>query len=254
MSFIKSRTIIAKTLYSNADFSGEKELLIERYIRFNNLRSSWNNNKKLLNLKFTQNGERTFLEDSLVNEFYRTILKNNLVVDKPDKDQDVIMVSMTTVDQFFSKAFNEQLIKNLTDFYTDVQTRKAQENLNILQHQVDSIQKLLNIALLGAAYTMEANPNPNPAFQTIKVPSQKKLVDVEMNKAILEELVKQLELAKISLRRETPLIQPIDEPVLPLEKKDLSPLKGILLGGFLGFIFSLLYLSFAYIIKDSPIA
>jgi uncharacterized protein involved in exopolysaccharide biosynthesis len=51
------------------------------------------------------------------------------------------------------------------------------------------------------------------------------MVDVEMNRAILEELVKNLELAKISLRRETPLIQTIDQPILPLEKKKVSKIK-----------------------------
>jgi hypothetical protein len=44
-------------------------------------------------------------------------------------------------------------------------------------------------------------------------------VDVQANTAILtEELVKQTELAKVTLRKETPLIQIMNGPILPLTK------------------------------------
>ncbi len=51
-----------------------------------------------------------------------------------------------------------------------------------------------------------------------RAPSAKRQVDVQANKAILTELVKQTELAKVTLRKETPLIQIIDRPILPLMK------------------------------------
>ena len=49
-----------------------------------------------------------------------------------------------------------------------------------------------------------------------RVPSVNRQVDVQANTAILTELVKNLELAKVDLRKETPLIQIIDTPILPL--------------------------------------
>jgi hypothetical protein len=36
---------------------------------------------------------------------------------------------------------------------------------------------------------------------------------------ILTELIKQVELAKVTLRKEKPLIQVIDRPILPLPKE-----------------------------------
>ncbi len=60
--------------------------------------------------------------------------------------------------------------------------------------------------------------------------------------AIHTELVKNLEVARISLRLEAPLIQIIDVPIFPLEKKKVSRLKGLLLGGFLFGKLTLLYL------------
>jgi hypothetical protein len=53
-----------------------------------------------------------------------------------------------------------------------------------------------------------------------------------------------LELAKITLRKETPLIQLIDRPILPLEKEKFGKLKSIILGGFLAGFLYILYLIF----------
>ena len=38
----------------------------------------------------------------------------------------------------------------------------------------------------------------------------------------------------MNIRKETPLIQVVDEPIYPLKKEDLSAIKGVVLGGFLG--------------------
>lgn len=60
------------------------------------------------------------------------------------------------------------------------------------------------------AASADANPNPNLGRQTLRVPSQRKQGDVQINQAILAQLVQNLEIAKMSLRTETPLIQVID--------------------------------------------
>ena len=113
----------------------------------------------------------------------------------------------------------------------------------ILRHQADSVRGLLNSALTGVAVSSDANPNMNPALKRLMVPSQRRMVDVEMNKAILEELVKNLEIAEIGLRKETPLVQVIDSPVLPLEYTRLSKLKGIVFGILIGGVLILGYFS-----------
>ena len=63
-----------------------------------------------------------------------------------------------------------------------------------------------------------------------------------MSKAILTELVKNLELAEISLRKVTPLVQIIDKPVLPLENNKTRKLTATFIGGVLGVLLSLLFI------------
>jgi uncharacterized protein involved in exopolysaccharide biosynthesis len=48
------------------------------------------------------------------------------------------------------------------------------------------------------------------------------------------EVAKNLELAKISLSEQTPIIQVVDAPKFPIEKKKNSIPKAILIGCFLG--------------------
>lgn len=247
ITFLKSRTMVTQALYSDIDHGKQKQKLIERYIDHEGYKEKWQKNKQLNKLTFNIQPEKhSRLEDSVVTFCYKEIIKNNLTVTKPDKEESVIIVKTTSTDELFAKEFNERLIENATQFYINTQTQKSLLNVNILQHQTDSIRTLLNSALSGVALSNDANPNPNPAFQSLRVPSQKKMVDVEMNKAILEELVKNLEVAKISLRRETPLVQVIDKPVLPLEKEKLGKVKGFLLGGILFAFFSVLFISIKY--------
>ena len=66
----------------------------------------------------------------------------------------------------------------------------------------------------------------------------------------MTELVKQSEMAKVTLRKETPLIQVIDQPILPLKKENFGKAKGIVLGGFLAGFLVVLGLIFKKIIKN----
>jgi uncharacterized protein involved in exopolysaccharide biosynthesis len=83
-----------------------------------------------------------------------------------------------------------------------------------------------------------------------RTPSARRQVDVQANTAILTELVKQTELAKVTLRKETPLIQVIDRPILPLKKEKVGKAKGIIIGGFLGGFLMLLGLIFKKFLQN----
>ena len=62
----------------------------------------------------------------------------------------------------------------------------------------------------------------NPALNVKKTTATKRQIDVQSNAAILNQLVAQLELAKVNLRKETPLIQVVDSPILPLKNNKTS--------------------------------
>ena len=79
--------------------------------------------------------------------------------------------------------------------------------------------------------------NLNMAKQVGGVDRQKKQIDIQVASTAYTEIIKNLEMAKITLQKETPLIQIIDQPVFPLEKVRASKRNGLLIGGFLaGFL------------------
>ena len=140
---------------------------------------------------------------------------------------------MKSENEVFAKTFSETLAKQVSDFYVATKSKKARMNMAILQHQTDSIRAELNGAITGVAVANDNTFMLNPALNVNRAPSAKRQVDVQANTAILTELVKQTELAKVTLRKETPLIQVIDRPILPLPKERVGKVKGIVMGGIL---------------------
>jgi uncharacterized protein involved in exopolysaccharide biosynthesis len=122
--------------------------------------------------------------------------------------------------------------------------------MNVLERQTDSIRRALNGAITGVAVANDNTFNLNPALNVLRVPSARRQVDVQANTAILTELVKQSELAKVTLRKETPLIQVIDSPILPLKKEKFGKAKGIALGGILAGFLTLLVLIMRRVLKQ----
>ena len=252
----KSRTMIKKTLLSEVDINGEKQLLIDKYIAFNRLREAWSENADLLNVRFRIKPGGTFsrVQDSIITTVVNDINMNYLKVSKPDKKLSIIKVEVKSKDESFAKALNDQIVKNVNDFYVQTKTKKSLENVAILQQKTDSVRTEMNGAVYTAVAVSDATPNLNPTRQVQRVvPMQRAQISVETNKTILSELVKNLEMSKMTLRQEMPLIQVIDEPVLPLEMNRLGKLKTLILAGmataFLMIIFLILKKAFNDFLK-----
>lgn len=251
----KSKSMITQTLLSEAVFDGRKQLLIDRYIDGNELRKRWKK-PELKNIKFTSaniydSPSEQLLHDSIILHIVKSIDKANLAVLKPDKRLNIIKVSVVSNDELFAKAFNESIVQNVNEFYLKTKTKKAKDNVGMLQKKVDSIKSILSGAIYHAAQTMDATPNLNPTRQVQRLaPVQISQASAEVNKAILSQLIQNLELSKISLQRETPLIQVVDNPILPLDKEKVGKLLSLVIGGVVGVGVFLVVVSLKRFIKN----
>lgn len=260
LELYKSRTMIQKALLTEVNHDGRKELLIDEYIRINNMRDAWADKPGLKDLRFTsKSGDQkpglplqfSRLQDSILTEVVDDVNKSYLKVAKPDKKLSIISAEVSSKDEYFSKAFNEQIVKNVNDFYIQTKTKKSLENVLILQQKVDSVRTVMNGAIYSAASVADATPNMNPTRLTQRVaPMQRSQFSAETNKLMLSELVKNLELSKISLRKETPLIQVIDSPTFPLKKSRVGKVKGMVLGGIVFSLLSVLLIGSREFVKD----
>jgi len=259
LELYKSRSMIEKTLFTPVNNNGRKELLIDTYVAMNNLRDKWKEYPALQSLKFaikdsvkmtdSLRGSQVFrLQDSVVGSIVQDIRKNILNVYKADKKLSIISADVKAKDEFFAKTFNEEIVRNVNNFYVQTKTRKSLENVQILQMKTDSIRSVMNGAIFSSAAIIDATPNLNPTRQAQRsAPAQRSQYTAETNKAILSELVKNLELSKMTLLKEAPLIQVVDEPVFPLDKTRLGVIKAAIMGAVLFGFLTVMILLMKYI-------
>lgn len=240
----KSRSMIVKTLLSEVEIDKKNQSLIDRYIDFNKLRETWSKKDDIKNIQFSLKTGQVLnrAQDSIINTIVEDIKKNYLQVAKPDKKLSIIKVEVRGKDEFFAKYFNDKIVKNVNDFYVQTKTKKSLHNVAILQQKTDSVRAVMNGAVYTAVAISDATPNLNPARQVHRVvPMQRAQISVETNKAVLGELVRNLELSKMAVRQETPLIQVVDLPVFPLKKEIYSKAKGILTGASIFGLLAVVY-------------
>jgi len=248
----KSRAMVENTLLSPVVVEGKRISLAEMYIQNNEWRKSWETKQDLDKLEFLPNADRqqfTRVQDSVLGVIYANLSKSALSVAQKDKKVSIISIDVSSESELFSKYFCEALAKEVSDFYIDTKSKKSRENMMILERQTDSIRRELNGAITGVAVANDNTFNLNPALNVRRTPSARRQVDVQANTAILTELVKQTELAKVSLRKETPLIQVIDKPILPLAKERLGKAKGVIIGGFIAGFLVVIYLIINRLLK-----
>lgn len=240
LELYRSRKMISSALLKEAIFDGKKQLLIDRYIDFSGLRKSLEKREDLKNVGFQPGGiyntsKTQLIHDSIMSAVVSSIDKNLLKVYKKDKRLNIIYVDVVSEDQLFNKIFNETLVDMVNRFYIDTKTKKSAENVAILQEKADSVRSVMTGAIYTSTRVSDATPNQNPTRMTQKLaPIQNARANAEINQEILAVVLQNLELGKISLQKETPLLQVIDGPVLPLVKKQFGKPKGLVLGGITG--------------------
>ncbi len=244
IELFKSRRMVEKTLLSPIIYNKKIISLAEMFIINNRLRNVWKNKPKIKNIKFspsTDRGNFTFIQDSVLGEISELIINKYINIIQKDKKSMIMTIVIKCENEKFAKYFTETITKVVMDDYIELKSKKGRLNVTILQNQTDSVRNELNNAISGVAKANDNTFNLNPALNVHRIPSAKKEVDIQANSAILGELVKQLEMSKVSLRKETPFIQIIDQPILPLKSEKLSNKKGIIIGGLLSVLIMTAY-------------
>lgn len=238
IEFLKSRLIVEKALLSPVSLNGKKVTLAECYINFKDLRSKWAAKKEKFDVQFpiSQNREDfSLIQDSVLNVMQDDLVRHYLLVDKLDKKLSFIVVSIKTPMEVFSKGFTEALVREAIDFYTETKTMRTKTNVQRLQTQADSLKLLLNSKTYSAAAIQDFNLNP--AKVVAGVNAEIGMRDKMVLQAMYLEIAKNLEISKIAMERETPVIQIVDSPILPLATEKFGKIKGFVIGGMLiGFV------------------
>lgn len=246
LEILKSRYAIEQTLLAPVLYKDKHMNLVEVYIQTNELHNAWKKakNKELRTLTFPIAQKRksfTRTQDSVLHVFYRGIMETGaLTVAKKDKKTGIVNVDFTSKDEVFSKLFVEKLMTVTYKFYKDTRTAQSKANIEMMEATADSIKQLYESALSkGASYSQL---NINAAIQKAAVPRIKQENNAQLYAAVYAEVLKNLETLKLDLARQTPLVQIIDSPILPLDKDRLGKAKGMVIGGMIGGFLIVIYL------------
>ncbi|MEM9324887.1 MAG: exopolysaccharide biosynthesis protein [Bacteroidota bacterium] len=235
LELYKSYRMLKMTFLSYKEIEGESTRLITRFLQGNGVLEDWNKEKGLEDFTFEiPEVDMGIVHDSLLMVVAEGFRKGSMIVEKPDRRLSILQVLIVSEDQLFAKAFNEEIVKNVNAFYLETKTKKTAANLSVLQRQADSVRQALESTLLRFGKATEERPNPNPVLATNLVNYQKLKIDIETTTVVYEEVMRQLEIAKITHMESIPLIQIIDSPILPLENNKDSLLKAIVVGLFIG--------------------
>jgi hypothetical protein len=243
LDIIKSRIIIEKVLLTPISGSAGKTLA-DLYLEFSGL-----GERLPAPVSFAIPAAsvvapaHTVYQDSVLYVMYEQIAKKNVSVDRLNKKGSIFKIVTVSQNQVFSKNFAERLLKETTTYYVNVKTSTAAANVKRLQARGDSLLRVLNAKSYNAASFQILDPNV--AYKSMSVPAEVSSRDKSIVFSIYAEVTKNLEMSRIALVSQTPVIQLLDVPKFPLMDDRKSyvflGIAGLLAGLLVGF-FLCLYL------------
>jgi len=243
--YFKSPSLAREVLLSRFD-SSTSTSIAEVYANEYELRKEWIEDKKIGNIHFpTLNSNLPYsrLQDSLLQTIINTILTEQFTVARTDKKAGFIDVSSTMQNELLAKIYCERIVQKVVERYINIKTQRQNATVQKLQLRVDSIASLLRQKTVSSASLQNSSSimDINPLYRTgTSVAVESTLRDKTLLSTIFASVTQNLEMAKFTLSQETPVIQIVDSPILPLKKEKMSSLKTALLG-FLFFAFTLIF-------------
>jgi hypothetical protein len=234
MLYFKSNTLIKEALISQYDSTSSLSIA-DVYANVYRLKDSWEKNENVGKIFFypriIKPVKYSRLQDSLLQKMIEGILKNQFSIVKTDKKASFLEVSTTMIDEELSKKFCEKVVNVAVEEIINTKTQRQKNIVEKLQFRADSLSNLLgkktasSAALLTSSSTMDINP----LYKTgTSVAVETNMRDKGMLATIFASVIQNLELAKFTLSQETPVIQVVDAPQLPLQKNKISRLKSAL--------------------------
>ena len=209
IELLKSRKVIESTLSKSCIVNNEEDILLNHYISINNMIEDGEN------ISFFSSSK-----DSITNIIWKEIIDFKIDLSYQNDEANILNLTYTSTNSEFAKNFTELLVEEISQMYSHYQTEKTKKSLKNLELRSDSIFRELKNSERNFARVKDRNLrviNASGRLDEIQY-----MREVQVLNAIYLELIKNTELVKMNLLNETPIIQLIDVPVLPLEYSNRS--------------------------------
>ena len=133
--------------------------------------------------------------------------------------------------------------------YVEYKTKQASNTIDFLQSRSDSV--FLELESSEREYARIKDINQRIIKASGRLKELQLMRNVEGLKTMYLELVKNIEMSKLTLLNKTPIIQVIDKPILPLEDTKISVLLISIISFFLALFISVFYIIIRKLVNDS---
>jgi hypothetical protein len=164
----------------------------------------------------------TRAQDSLLLLITKNIREKQLVADRADKKNTIINLEVKDQNEQWAFLFSKMLVQHAIDLYMEIKVGKLIATEQDLTRKRDSIRGLLDGSITTLA--IETDLNSHAPLMRYKTKQAKKQVDVEVLKTMYGNIIQNLEMTKFQRSQEEPIIEIIDEPILPLVRSAFNPI------------------------------
>jgi hypothetical protein len=235
---MKSNRIIHEALKAPiAEFDGDH--LLNAYLK-NHFIEELKEKKIALFPKTFDTITSTRAQDSLLLLVTKNIRETQLVADRADKKNTIINLEVKDENEQWAFLFSKMVVQHAIDLYMEIKVGKLIATEQDLTRKRDSIRGLLDGTITTLA--IETDLNSHAPLMRYKTTQAKKQVDVEVLKTMYGNIIQNLEMTKFQRSQEEPIIEIIDEPILPLKVEKFGKVKGIIIGGFLSVLLLMIFL------------
>jgi hypothetical protein len=237
LALLQSRSMIRKALLTAFDSSSNRSLA-DIYAETYGWKEEWKNDSKInrkIDFPATQNPLGR-MEDSLLQLIEERIQEKELSVMKIDRKLSFIELQTTIRHETLSKLFCERLLKTATGFYVETKTSRLTKNIQRLQAKADSLERALNKKTYASADANRLLLDANPVYAAPEVSAEISARDKFVQSTIYTEIIKNLEMNKTAQIQETPTLQIVDTPELPLKTNRVKLAVALLVGSISGIV------------------
>ncbi len=153
------------------------------------------------------------------NKLFRKIVNSttaSINVSKKDKKLSFYIVDATSASEGVAYYMVENIVEVTSRYFIDTKLKVARQNLELLTKEADSLKNLLGTTIEATAYVSDRTYNMNPSIVIQRSGIQLNQARMAALSVAYSEVMRNLEIAKISVQKETPLFEVIDEPQTPL--------------------------------------
>ncbi len=236
IEIIYSQKLLSIVFFNKCIINGKEDYLINHYLNnYYGIKDSYFKSYRGLN-GLDRSQFRVFNNVS-------SIIRRSISIEQTKSG--AFVMKLNTINEELSKVSTELLYQNISSFYIDKTTEKAQRNYVFLRNRLDSIRNMLYSSEYQVANFEDRSRNL--LLVTARVPQIRQQRNTVFYETLYGEVLKSFETSKVTLNNITPIFQILQRPYYPLSSISRSNLFIVIISSVVLFFVLFLMLVLIYL-------